>query len=354
MNKVKAMLLILCISSLLTSCGEKLDKELSKKEIIEYIEKIDTTNEYNYCTNESVLVDYKVNASDEYLQDTQQTLESLYEKHYVHFSEDRIIPQIGVTYTWEMPTSRRWDPRKENYIDYVEYGLSSGNKFYLKNDCLVEVIPMQTPNKGLYQNFLESLNIQYSEDMMIWIDGDSDYFTGENILKIESKNKETIVLIGEYKGYVFNNKFAIQINEETNQIISFNMLTNYDKDDYFGENEISIIQKQIEGFNLNSDKLELEYIARSTISSRYLEEAINTTLDSYKNKKESIEWNPIIDEREEYIIELHIDKEGYMSVFNQYSKVDYYQRGVWCYSIEVKIESKIYNNKWVEYPYGND
>ena len=160
MKTAKSLLFVLCIITLLTSCDTGLGKELSKKEIIEFIEKIDTTNEYNYCTNESVLVDYKVNASDEYLQDSQQTLESLYEKHYVHFSEDSIIPRIGVPYTWELSTGRRWDPRRENYTDYVEYCLSGGNKFYLKNGCLVEVSPIQTPNKGLYQNFLESLNIQ--------------------------------------------------------------------------------------------------------------------------------------------------------------------------------------------------
>ena len=54
------------------------------------------------------------------------------------------------------------------------------------------------------------------------------------------------------------------------------------------------------------------------------------------------------EEREEYVVERHIDKEGMTSVFNEYKKTDFYQYGTWCYSIEIKCNSNLFDHKWID------
>lgn len=357
MKKNKKMLFILCVG-LLVSCGAfGSGKELSKNQIMSFIKKIDTTNNYNYSTDECTLLSYKVDASEEYLKKVGQTQEEFYESNYSELqfydfkSQSYYHPQIGVKHLDEISNVRQYDPANLDVIStQIDEYLSSGYKFYLENDCLVEVIPMGSPTSSSYDGYERYLG----EIDMLWTSEavfvDTSFYTQTEFIKIEQNETESIVLFGRTRGYRGDIEYLLKINEETNKIEKFDIISHHETPGYFGNEEELKVEEYLNGYDLESDDVDLDYVAGSTakITILALEEGINDAIKAYKENKENIVWEHALEEKQEYIIEMHIDKEGLISVFNESKKVDVYQRGVWCYSIELETHTKLFDHKWVD------
>ena len=352
MKTKPAFLSMLCLTSLLTSCNLNPNKELTKKEIMNFIKNIDTTNNYNYSTDESTLVSFKVEASKDYLRQIGQNQEEFYESYYKettfydYDTETFYNPEIGVKYFGEIPNQRIYDP---TYLDDVslsiDYYLESGVKYYLKKDCLVEVIPMYSQPNSSYDRYE-----QYIGDIdMLWT---SDKIDNSNpnrtTIKIKQNEKELIILEGACTGFSGDIRYFLIINEENNTIEKFDILSHHENSLLFGSEEEMQVEDYLNGFALESENVDLDFLVGATYTKDALEKEINARIEEYKEIKSTITWKQELEERREYVVERHIDKEGMTSVFNEYKKTDFYQYGTWCYSIEIKCNSNLFDHKWID------
>ena len=348
-------LTMLCLVSLLTSCGSSFAKELTKKEIMNFIKNIDNTYNYNYSSTETTILSFEVEASEEYLKQIKQTQEELYESYYnkLQFyefkSQSPFHPEIGVKYFDEISNARIYDPTNLSEVSaQIDYCLDDwGYKFYLDNDCLVEIIPMVLQPNSSYDKYEQF----FGEIDMMWIsEAKEDDLLINQVLKVEQDGKVSIALTGYCEGYRGDIEYILKIDETSNKIEKFDIVSHNETQIFFGEEEELIVEDYLNGYDLESGDIELDHVAG--VSARFtlqgLEEGINAAIKNYKENKENIVWEPLLEVRQDYSIERHIDKEGLISVFNESRREDYYQRGVWCYSIKLETNTNLFDHKWVD------
>lgn len=350
MKTKPAFLSMLCLTFLLTSCNLNPNKELTKKEIMNFIKNIDTTNNYNYSTNESTLVSFKVEASKDYLKQIEQTQEEFYESYYNKLTfynydtETEFNPEIGVKYFCEIPTTRKYDPTDLDAVSsQIDYDLEHGVKFYLKENYLVEIIPERYSSYERYEQYVGDIDMLWTTDIIV---------NFNPVIKIEQNGKEIIVLQGACIGYVGGIEYILFFNEENNTIEKFEILRNHETPEYFGSEEELQIEDYLNGFNLESKNVDFDFLVGATFTRKALEEELNTRVKTiikeYKEKKSTISYEQVLEHKEELIVEMHIDKEGIISVFNEYAKSDVYQYGTWCYSFEYESNTNLFDHKWID------
>ena len=287
MKTKPAFLSMLCLTFLLTSCNLNPNKELTKKEIMNFIKNIDTTNNYNYSTNESTLVSFKVEASKDYLRQIGQIQEEFYESYYKettfydYDTETFYNPEIGVKYFCEIPTQRIYDP---TYLDdaslSIDYNLESGVKYYLKKDCLVEVIPMYSQPHSSYDRYEQCVG---DIDMLWTSDKIDNSNPNRTTVKIKQNEKELIVLEGECTGFSGYIRYFLIINEENNTIEKFDILSHHENSLFFGSEEEMQVEDYLNGFALESENVDLDFLVGATYTKDALEDMGFSVLDSKAN-----------------------------------------------------------------------
>ena len=302
-------------------------KYLSEEEILQYINNIDVSKNYNTAKEEFTFKVLDVELEEEYLELIGET-EETYITYWLEKNGYNPSIVIGEKYTFDTNIGREFGPGDENDISWY---LESGYKFSKKgNNLLNEINYCYNSEQDIYTGIYDEVdlicsNLSYSYVYKINHKDGTSLITSETIF---------------YDDEFFDIKIGVNI--ETNKIDAFEI-----SDSTFTEKELSNFYNKILNHNVNK---EVSLSKEEGTAEKALENKINELIRGYKEFDLNNNWIPEFVEKEATVYrKLEINKEGY-AILDEY-KAEYkiFTGDKLCATIE--LESYCEYSDFRDYPY---
>ena len=320
MKKSNLKKIIFCvIFSCLTLVGcqgfNGLSSNMSEEEILQYINNIDVSKNYNTAKEEFTFKVLDVELEEEYLELIGET-EETYITYWLEKNGYNPSIVIGEKYTFDTNIGREFDPRYENYISsYLEHG----HKFSKKGNNLLNEMNYYNNNSGqdIYTDIYDEVDLICSN------------LSYSNVYKINHKDGISLITseIIFYDDEFFDIKIGVNVG--TNKIDAFEI-----SDSTFTEQELSNFYNKILNHNVNK---EVSLSKEEGTAEKALENKINELIRGYKELDLNNNWIPEFVEKEVTSYrKLEINKEGY-AILDEY-KAEYkiFTGDKLCASIELE------------------